>query len=124
MAAETARRAPEAREIDRRKLQALRRWGWLVPFGFLRRAVMRRLFANFNVQAKNVGTFQISTVPLDWAATSVFVATGVLVAGQVWSRVVAVDGQPVVRPIMTLTLSGDHAVWDGRAAARFLAAVK
>jgi pyruvate/2-oxoglutarate dehydrogenase complex dihydrolipoamide acyltransferase (E2) component len=25
---------------------------------------------------------------------------------------------------MTLTLSGDHGVWDGRAAARFLAAVQ
>jgi pyruvate/2-oxoglutarate dehydrogenase complex dihydrolipoamide acyltransferase (E2) component len=26
--------------------------------------------------------------------------------------------------MMTLTLSGDHGVWDGRAGARFLAAVK
>ena len=44
--------------------------------------------------------------------------------GQVRSRVVAIEGQPAVRPVMTLTLSGDHGVWDGRAAARFMATVK
>jgi pyruvate/2-oxoglutarate dehydrogenase complex dihydrolipoamide acyltransferase (E2) component len=46
------------------------------------------------------------------------------VGGQVWSRVIAVDGEPAVRQTMILTLSGDHGVWDGRAAARFLSAVK
>jgi pyruvate/2-oxoglutarate dehydrogenase complex dihydrolipoamide acyltransferase (E2) component len=45
-------------------------------------------------------------------------------AGQVRSQVVAVDGQPAVRPMMTMTLSGDHGVWDGRAAVRFMATVK
>jgi pyruvate dehydrogenase E2 component (dihydrolipoamide acetyltransferase) len=124
IAAETARRAPEVREADRQKLRTLRRWGWLIPFGFLRRAAMRVLFASPGFRQKTAGTFQVSTVPLDWAATSVFVTTGVLVGGQVWSRVVPIDGQPAVRPMMTITLSGDHSVWDGRAAARFLAAVK
>jgi len=123
LAAETARRVPEVRQADREKLQALARWGRM-PFGFLRRAVMRVLFANPAFRRKNVGTFQVSTVPVDWAATSVFIASGVLVGGQVKSTVVVRDGQPAVRPTMIVTLSGDHSIWDGRAAARFLAAVK
>jgi pyruvate dehydrogenase E2 component (dihydrolipoamide acetyltransferase) len=124
IAAETTRRAPEAREADRRMLGALRRWGWLLPFGFLRRALMKCLFMSPTFRRKGAGTFQVSTVPVDWALTSTFATAGVLVAGQVSSRVVAVDGHPAVRPMMTLTLSGDHGVWDGRNAARFLAAVK
>jgi len=123
LAEETARRVPEVRAADRQKLQALRRWGWM-PFGFLRRAVMRVVFASASFRQKNAGTFQVSTVPVEWAATSVFVASGVLVGGQVGSRVVALGGVPAVRPMMTITLSGDHNVWDGRAAARFLATVK
>lgn len=124
LAAETARRVPEVRRMDQEKLRSLRRWGRLVPFGFLRRAIMRVLFASPGFRQKNAGTFQVSTAPVEWAATSIFVASGVLVGGQVWSRVVAIDGQPQVRPMMAITLSGDHSVWDGRAAARFLATVK
>jgi pyruvate/2-oxoglutarate dehydrogenase complex dihydrolipoamide acyltransferase (E2) component len=36
LADETTRRAVETREADQRMLQTLRRWGRLVPFGFLR----------------------------------------------------------------------------------------
>ena len=124
LAEETARRVPEVQREDRERLAGLRKWGWLMPFAFVRRMVMRRLFADARFQRERVGTFQVTTVPVDWAATSVFVSTGVLVGGQVRSRVVAVDGQPAVRPTMTVTLCGDHAVWDGRGAARYLAAVK
>ena len=53
-----------------------------------------------------------------------FSTAGVLMAGQTRSRVVAVDGRPEVRPMLTLTLCGDHGVWDGRASVRVLAAVK
>jgi pyruvate dehydrogenase E2 component (dihydrolipoamide acetyltransferase) len=124
IAAETTRRAPEVQREERKKLQTPSRWGGLVPFGFLRRMIMRGLFAGAAFRLRTAGTFQVSSVPVEWAATSIFVASGVLVAGQVWSTVVPVDGVPAVRPVMTLTLSGDHAVWDGRAAARFLAAVR
>jgi pyruvate dehydrogenase E2 component (dihydrolipoamide acetyltransferase) len=44
----------------------------------------------------------------------------ILAVGRIASRVVAVDGQPAVRPIMTLTLSCDHRAVDGARAARFL----
>jgi hypothetical protein len=105
-------------------LRLLRRWGWMAPFGFLRRSVLRTLFTSAKFRRKGAGTFQVSTVPVDWAFTSTFATAGVLFGGQVLSRVVVVDGQPAVRPTMTLTLSGDHGVWDGRAATRFIATVK
>jgi pyruvate dehydrogenase E2 component (dihydrolipoamide acetyltransferase) len=34
--------------------------------------------------------------------------------------VVAVNGEPTVRPMMTLTLSSDHRIVDGARAAEFL----
>jgi pyruvate dehydrogenase E2 component (dihydrolipoamide acetyltransferase) len=45
---------------------------------------------------------------------------GILAVGGISDRVVAVDGQPAVRPIMTVTLSSDHRVIDGAGAAEFL----
>ena len=44
----------------------------------------------------------------------------ILAVGRIGDRVVAVNGQPAVRPMMTLTLSGDHRVVDGAQAAVFL----
>ena len=44
----------------------------------------------------------------------------VLAVGSISERVVAVDGKPAVRPMLTLTLSSDHRVADGARAAEFL----
>src|SRR5271167_4925125 len=43
-----------------------------------------------------------------------------LAVGAIADRVVAVEGKPAVRPMMTLTLSCDHRVADGARAAMFL----
>jgi pyruvate dehydrogenase E2 component (dihydrolipoamide acetyltransferase) len=45
---------------------------------------------------------------------------GVLAVGQISDRVVAVQGKPGVRSMMTMTLSSDHRVVDGARAAEFL----
>jgi len=45
----------------------------------------------------------------------------ILAVGAIGDRVVAVEGQPAVRPMMTLTVSCDHRVADGAKAAMFLA---
>ncbi len=45
----------------------------------------------------------------------------ILAVGRIADRVVPVDGQPAVRPMMTLTLSCDHRVVDGARGAQFLA---
>jgi pyruvate dehydrogenase E2 component (dihydrolipoamide acetyltransferase) len=44
----------------------------------------------------------------------------ILAVGRIADRVVAVDGEPVVRPAMTLSLSFDHRVVDGARGAQFL----
>jgi len=44
----------------------------------------------------------------------------ILAVGRIADRVVPVDGQPGIRPMMTLTLSSDHRVVDGAQAAMFL----
>jgi pyruvate dehydrogenase E2 component (dihydrolipoamide acetyltransferase) len=47
----------------------------------------------------------------------------ILAVGRIKDRVVAVDGQPAVRPTMFVTLSSDHRILDGAMAAGFLARV-
>jgi pyruvate dehydrogenase E2 component (dihydrolipoamide acetyltransferase) len=44
----------------------------------------------------------------------------ILAVGGIADRVVAIEGKPVVRPMMTLTLSSDHRAADGARAAMFL----
>jgi pyruvate dehydrogenase E2 component (dihydrolipoamide acetyltransferase) len=44
----------------------------------------------------------------------------ILAIGSIGERVIAVQGKPAVRPMMTLTLSCDHRVVDGARAAQFL----
>ncbi len=47
----------------------------------------------------------------------------ILAVGRIADRVVAVEGQPAVRPMMTLTLSCDHRAVDGVRAAQFFDAL-
>ena len=44
----------------------------------------------------------------------------ILATGRITDRVVAVEGKPGIRPMMTMTLSSDHRVVDGARAALFL----
>jgi pyruvate dehydrogenase E2 component (dihydrolipoamide acetyltransferase) len=44
----------------------------------------------------------------------------ILAVGRILDRIVAVDGEAAVRPIMTVSLSFDHRVVDGAEGARFL----
>jgi pyruvate dehydrogenase E2 component (dihydrolipoamide acetyltransferase) len=44
----------------------------------------------------------------------------ILAVGGIADRVIALQGQPAVRPMMTLTISCDHRVADGARAALFL----
>jgi pyruvate dehydrogenase E2 component (dihydrolipoamide acetyltransferase) len=70
------------------------------------------------------GTFTITNLGMyNIDAFSAIIAppqAAILAVGRIADRVVAVDGQPAVRPMMTLTLSSDHRVVDGAQAAMFL----
>ena len=70
------------------------------------------------------GTFTISNLGMYGvdAFTAIIIPpqAAILAVGRIANRVVPVDGHPGVRPMMTLTLSGDHRVVDGARAAEFL----
>lgn len=70
------------------------------------------------------GTFTISNLGMYGvdAFTAIIIPpqAAILAVGTIADRVVAVDGHPAVRPMMTLTLSSDHRVVDGARAAEFL----
>jgi pyruvate dehydrogenase E2 component (dihydrolipoamide acetyltransferase) len=64
----------------------------------------------------NLGMYQVD------AFTAIIVSpqAAILAVGRIADRVVPVDGKPGIRPMMTLTLSCDHRVFDGARAASFL----
>ena len=70
------------------------------------------------------GTFTVSN--LGMYGVDAFLAVvnapqaAILAVGRIADRVVAADGAPAVRPVMTLSLSFDHRVVDGARGARFL----
>jgi pyruvate dehydrogenase E2 component (dihydrolipoamide acetyltransferase) len=69
-------------------------------------------------------TFTISNLGMygidSFSAIIVAPQAAILAVGQVADRVIAVDGQPVVRPTLTVTLSCDHRIIGGANAALFL----
>jgi pyruvate dehydrogenase E2 component (dihydrolipoamide acetyltransferase) len=70
------------------------------------------------------GTFTLSNLGMYKVDAFTAIITppqaAILAVGSISDRVVAVDGKPVVRPMMTMTLSSDHRVVDGARAAEFL----
>jgi pyruvate dehydrogenase E2 component (dihydrolipoamide acetyltransferase) len=70
------------------------------------------------------GTFTVSNLGMLKVDSFTAIITppqaAALAVGAVTDRVVAIDGKPVVRPVMTLTLSSDHRVVDGARAAAFM----
>ena len=64
----------------------------------------------------NLGMYQVD------AFTAIIVSpqAAILAVGRIADRVVPVNGQPGIRPMITLTLSTDHRVADGARAALFL----
>lgn len=125
IAHEVTRRLPEVRERYRKLLAMLNAWGWLVPLGFMRRAVLRLLFHSFRYRRNGGGTFQISVAPgVDAFTTPIFNTAGILTAGQVKNRIIAVNGVPAVRATIFLTCSADHRLWNGQDCQIFLNAVR
>jgi pyruvate dehydrogenase E2 component (dihydrolipoamide acetyltransferase) len=74
------------------------------------------------------GTFTISNLGMFGIEQFIAVLNppqaAILAVGSIEDKVVAVDGQPVVRPRMELTLTCDHRAIDGATGAQFLTTVK
>jgi len=125
IANEVAVRAPEVREEQEKFLAMSRRWGWMVPFGWMRRFILRQLLKQFSFQRAGVGTFQVSCLAgVDQFAPFLFSTAAILGAGRVKDCPVAVGGQVEVRPMVALCCCADHKVWDGMAGAVFMQGLK
>jgi pyruvate dehydrogenase E2 component (dihydrolipoamide acetyltransferase) len=74
------------------------------------------------------GTFTISNLGMYGIERFIAVLNppqaAILAVGSIEDKVVAVGGQPVVRPRMELTLTCDHRAVDGATGAEFLTTVK
>ena len=92
--------------IQRRDLAERARSGKIKPSD-----VANGTFSITNLGMYNIDAFNAIIAPPQAA---------ILAVGKIADRVVAVNGQPAVRPMMTLTLSSDHRVVDGAQAALFL----
>jgi len=64
----------------------------------------------------NLGMYQVDA----FSAIIIEPQAAILAIGGIADRVVALEGKPVVRPMLTLTLSSDHRVVDGARAAQFM----
>ena len=116
---------PKAREKELRDLAGMRRTGWIIPFGFVRRLLLRWLGRQFWFRRKLIGTFQVSCVPgVDIAMPLLFYSGCLLSMGSITERVLAIGGRPEVRLTAWLTLPLDHRSVDGRIASNLLQAVR
>ena len=64
----------------------------------------------------NLGMYQVDA----FSAIIIAPQAAILAVGAITDRVVARNGVPAVRPMLTMTLSSDHRVVDGARAALFL----
>jgi pyruvate dehydrogenase E2 component (dihydrolipoamide acetyltransferase) len=118
-------RSAHARSEDEKLMSGLRKWGWIVPGSFLRRALVRSLLNRLWYRRMVSGTFQLTVVPaMDLVVPFLFNTVAAVGAGRVRNRVVAIDGQMEIRPILVLACCGNHKIWSGLDAARFLNAVR
>ena len=125
IAREVKDRIPQIQEQHRKMISLLQRWGWLIPFSLLRRRLLLLLYHSFDFRRKGSGTFQVSTAAgVDSFATPLFNASGILTAGKVRERVIAISGSAVICPTVILTCSADHRLWNGQSCQRFLLSVQ
>ena len=100
-------------------LSIFRKIGWLIPFPAGRRMAIRALLSTVKFR-RGAGALQLSYIPLFPMFLAMrFTATAILGVGSIHPEVIAVGGQPSVRPVVWASLAINHRVWDGLAASRF-----
>lgn len=124
IADEVVNRVPEVRSEDTKMLSSMRRWGKVVPFGFMRRWLLRVALNQLRFVRKRVGTFQITTLrQVDVVAPLLVPAGAILGVGRVRDRVLVINGKQEIRPTAIISCSADHRLWDGARAAKFMTAL-
>jgi 2-oxoacid dehydrogenases acyltransferase (catalytic domain) len=96
-----------------------------IPFRWLRRWILKILHRNMAWRIRVVGHFQVTCLTnVDVVVPLLFYSNAILGVGAVRDRVVAIDGQAVVRPTVWLSGVADHAVSDGQRGGDTLQAIK
>lgn len=122
---EIRREAAAVRATAAESQDQARRLVRVIPFGFLRRWLVRRMRTRMDLFRSKVGTFHITSVPrLQCAVPLVFPGIGGLSISRVEDRVVARDGVPVVLPMTVLGMVGDHLVWKATEASTVIEEIK
>ena len=110
---------PVLRDADRKSLGALRDEREALETAVRSGRARADAFGGAAITISNLGTFGVDR----FTAIVVPPEASILAVGRVADRVIAANGAPAVRPVVSLTLTVDHRVADGADAARFLADV-
>jgi pyruvate dehydrogenase E2 component (dihydrolipoamide acetyltransferase) len=110
---------PVVRDADRKDLAALRSEREALEAAVRSGHARADAFGGAAITVSNLGTFGVD----GFTAIVNPPEASILAVGRVADRVVAVNGAPAVRPMVSLTLTVDHRVADGADAARYLADV-
>lgn len=116
---------PATRDKELRDLAGMRRTGWIIPIGAIRRWILRLLRRSFWFRRRLVGTFQVTCVPgCDILGPMVLYSGSILGVGRVAERVVAVAGRPEVRLTAWVCIAFDHRTMDGRISSTLLQTIR
>ncbi len=124
--ADIAALAEVARADQIRLMTQLRRWGWLVPFAWMRRWVMRGILAReLWKNPDDAPMFHVSgTGNVESFTPMILLTTGILGVGQMKEKAVVENGETTTGLRATLSCGFDHRVWGGRNANLFLNEIK
>jgi len=125
LAQEIEKQIPVVQKRDRIVRERLSRWGRLVPFGFLRRALFHLLAKRIQPRMTSAGTVQVTALPALDIIVPLRIGTSIAMGiGGIRERVVLRQGNMEVRQVLQLSCAFDHAVWDGMCAATFMSELK
>src|SRR6266850_3372901 len=110
---------PVVRDADRKTLAALREEREALETAVRSGRARADAFGGAAITVSNLGTFGVDR----FTAIVNPPEASILAVGRVADRVIAVNGAPAVRPVVSLTLTVDHRVADGADAARYLSDV-
>ncbi len=106
--------ADRVRAEEEQFLKRLTWLGRLLPFGWLRRMLIRAFFRAARLRRKTVGTFQISCLPEEILVPFRLTTTALMGIGAVRERPAVVDGAVVPRRSVYVAIPVDHRVVDGK----------
>ncbi|MGH3645666.1 MAG: 2-oxo acid dehydrogenase subunit E2 [Micromonosporaceae bacterium] len=109
---EVSRKAAEVRAHAEEGLAQTRRLTRIIPFGWLRRWLIKRMKRRMSMIRERLGVFHVTSSPqMQLGVPFVFAGIGLIGICRVELGVMVRDAQPVVRPITRLCMVGDHRLW-------------